>query len=81
MSPVAGGVDVGVADGQAAVLVEEVEPGGVDGQVDRAADPGLGLGVDPGGPQALAFAGQLFGFDLVLGRLVEDRRLAGLTSF
>ena len=34
------------ADGIAAVAVEEVEPTGVHGQVDGAADSGLGLGVD-----------------------------------
>ena len=55
----------------AGVGVEEVEPAGVDGQVDGAADLGLGLGIDPGRPQALALAGQLLGLDLVLGRLVE----------
>ena len=41
------------ADGLAGVEVEEVEPAGVDGQIDGAADLGLGLGVDPGRPQAL----------------------------
>ena len=59
------------ADGHAGVLVEEVEPAGVHGQLHGPADPGLGLGVDPGGPQPMALPGQLLGLDLVFGRLVE----------
>ena len=73
--PVTGGLP---SDGLAAVGVEPVQGRGVHGQVDGAARSGIGLGVDPGGPQALTGADQGAGLvrlpaggRRVLGGLVE----------